>query len=135
MGYTIQVMAQSAENTAQILQKCINLQELQEYYPLDVKGKPKQLYVMQHGVSMPENLNVSKNGKAVVFLEKNEILTKGTDAFFLFRDFKVFQNSSNVAFVYYFNFDGSYKEYVAVELELKKAGDTWSITQSKIQRN
>jgi len=134
-GYAIQIMAQSKNDHPQVLQKCIDIPELQEFYPRDVKENLKQLYVMQHGISFPETINVSKSGKALMFLEKNEIVDKGINAFFLFRDFNVSQDSASVAFVYYFNFDGSYKDFVAVELELKRAGDTWSVAHSKIQRN
>ncbi|QMU29292.1 hypothetical protein [Adhaeribacter radiodurans] len=132
-GCVTHLMAQSLDDQSKILQKCIELPALQTHYPRTDNGTLKPLYVMQHAVSFPGNLNVTKNGKPVAFKSKEEVKTNGISAFFLFREFKVTQNSAQVDFAYYYNFQGTYEEFVPVTLELQKTGNTWSITQSKIQ--
>ncbi|PSR55939.1 hypothetical protein AHMF7605_21750 [Adhaeribacter arboris] len=126
-------MAQSLSDQARVLQKCVGLAELQEYYPRTANGNVKQLYVMQHGVSFPSNLVVTKNGKPLVFKTKEEVKATKIDAFFLFREFKITQNTAQVDFAYYYHFKGGYEEFIPVTLALQKTGDTWTITQTKIQ--
>lgn len=116
------------DDEAQILQKCVDLPQLQAYYPRDVNGVTKQLNVLQHGVSFPENINVSANGKNLSFLSKKQI--GQTDAYFLFHEFRISETSATVAFVYQY----SETPLVVVNLELSKMGDTWSITKSQIEK-
>jgi len=118
------------QDDAQILQKCIDLPQLQAYYPLDAHGNLKQLNVMQHGVSFPENTNVSANGKSIAFLSKKQVSQTEAIAYFLFHEFKISGNSATVAFVYQYN----QTELVVVGLALNKNGDTWSVTNSNIEK-
>ena len=117
-------------DTAQILQKCIDLPQLQAHYPLDAHGDLKQLNVMQHGVSFPENINVSVNGKSLAFLSKKQVSQTEASAYFLFHELKISGNSATVAFVYQYN----QTELVVVSLALTKNGDTWSVTNSNIEQ-
>ena len=115
---------------AQVLQKCIDLPQLQAYYPLDADGNPRQLNVMQHGVSFPENIDVSANGKSLAFLSKKQVSQTEANAYFLFQEFKISGNSATVAFVYQYN----QTELVVVSLVLNKNVDTWSVTNSNIEK-
>ena len=125
-GLAIQGVAQSSDDRAQILQKCIDFQELQRYYPRDARGAIKQLNIMQHGISFPENMNVSKNGIRPVLLSKQQVNDTDTKAYFLFHEFKVSEAVASVAFIYHYN-DA---DQLVVTLELEKTGSTWSIKKS-----
>ena len=67
-------MAQSLDDQSKVLQKCIDQMEMQPYYPLDATGNPDQLYMMQYAVAFPVGINVSKSGKAVLFMSREEII-------------------------------------------------------------
>ncbi|MBC8643922.1 hypothetical protein H9W95_07295 [Flavobacterium lindanitolerans] len=83
-----------------MLQKCIDLKELRDYLP----GKSTQpLYVMQHGVSFDKDIKVSKNGKPLVFLSKQEIKSQQPQAYLLFWTFEINEKTARVSFVY--NYD------------------------------
>ena len=118
------------DDAAQILQNCINLPQLQTYYPVDANGDTKQLNVMQHGVSFPEDINVRANGKSLSFLSKNQVNQTESIAYFLFHEFRISGNSATVAFVYQYN----EKHLIVISLELQKTVDTWSVTKSNIER-
>lgn len=124
------ILTDVRDDEAQILQKCVDLPQLQDYYPLDVNGDTKQLNVLQHGVSFPENINVSANGKNLSFLSKKQISPTDAVAYFLFHEFEVSENSARVEFVYQYN----QVPLVVVNLKLSKTGDTWSITKSQIEK-
>lgn len=128
IGFALHGMAQSARDRAQVLQKCLDLQQLQQHYPRDSRGNVKQLNIMQHGVSFPENINVSKNGVRPVFLSKKQVNATETQAYFLFHDFTISAASATVAFVYHY----STGDQLVVYLDLEKTGSSWSIKKSNI---
>ena len=125
-GFAIQGMAQSSDDRAQVLQKCIDLQQLQLYYPRDARGAIKQLKIMQHGISFPENINVSKNGVRPAFLSKKEVSETGMNAYFLFHEFTISETVASVAFIYHY----SEADQLVVTLELEKTGSNWSVKKS-----
>jgi hypothetical protein len=131
-GFTL---AQSPENRAKVLQKCIDLPGLQKYFQNANGSLPQQLYVMQHGVSFNTDIAVTWNGKPLVFMEKNEIISNNINAYFLFHTFEIAENSARVDFIYNFNDPAGQPKMARVQLDLQKAGVSWNIVQSKIEEN
>ena len=122
--------AQSPEDQNKVLQKCIDLKELQGYLP----GKTAQpLYVMQHGVSFGKEINASKNGKSLVFLSKNEINMQHPDSYFLFWLFEINEKTARVSFVYNYDQNQS-KKAVRADLELNRNGSEWMVTSVTINK-
>ncbi len=128
VGFALHGMAQSTADRAQVLQTCLDLEQLQQHYPRDNRGNIKQINIMQHGVSFPENISVVKNGLRPIFLSKQQINSTGTLAYFLFHDFTISSTSATVAFVYHY----SVADQFVVYLDLEKNGSTWSIKKSNI---
>lgn len=126
LGFAIQGMAQSSDDRAQVLQKCLDFQELQRYYPRDARGAIKQLNIMQHGVSFPTNINVSKNGLRPAFVSKKKVNETGMDAYFLFHEFSVSETMALVAFIYHYG----EADQLVVTLELENTGSNWSVKKS-----
>jgi hypothetical protein len=125
-------LAQPGDNSAKVLQKCVDLPGLQKYYQNANGLVRQQLYVMQHGVSFNPDIAVTWNGKPLVFMDKNEILSYNIEAYFLFHTFDIAENSARVDFVYNFKSVENQPKMARVQLELQKAGATWNIVQSKI---
>lgn len=122
--------AQSPDDQIKVLQKCIDLKELQDYLP----GKSTQsLYVMQHGVSFDKDIKVSKNGKPLVFLSKQEIKSQQPQAYLLFWTFEINEKTARVSFVYNYDQNQSPKA-VRADLELNKQGAEWTVKTVAINK-
>ncbi|MEZ0007036.1 hypothetical protein ABH942_002414 [Flavobacterium sp. 28YEA47A] len=122
--------AQSPDDQIKVLQKCIDLKELQGYLP----GKSIQpLYVMQHGVSFDKDIKVSKNGKPVVFLSKQEVKSQHLQAYLLFWTFEINEKTARVSFVYNYDQNQSPKT-VRADLELSKQGSEWTVSSVAINK-
>ena len=118
---------QNREDQAQILQKCIELQELQMYYPLDADGNQKPLIINYwHPVLFPADLTVTHAGSNVEFRLMSLEKSKNAEAYFLFKKFEVFPGSSLVKFDYSYN-DSDHLKAIEVTLELSKTLDKWEI--------
>jgi hypothetical protein len=129
----ILTFGQSRQNKAQILQKCIDLPELQQYFPFDHAGNPKQICILQHGVSFPVDLEVSKFGKSILFMDKTQLSDNGITSYFLFWEFKTDQNSAQVDFVYNFINTDNLPRIQKVNLELQKNNETWTVSKTNIE--
>jgi len=90
------VFAQPAEDKAAILQICIDLPELQQYYQVEPGVEPQNLYVMMHDVSFEDIDTVMKFGQPVLFPDKNEVITDQIDNYFLFYIFEIIGNKARV---------------------------------------
>ncbi|MCE5348066.1 MAG: hypothetical protein LLG13_17510 [Bacteroidales bacterium] len=132
LGFTIKVNAQNSGDMAKILQKCIDLPELQQYIPRNSNGSFSGIYVLQHGVSFPANTEAYKSGMRVQFINKDQLASGTINNYFLFWELNIEQNSAKVDFVYHYPVSG----YIATQrviLELQKSGDAWNVTDTKIQ--
>lgn len=126
------IFAQNRQNQAQILQKCIELPKIQKYYPLDADGNQKPLIINYwHPVLFPTDLTVIKDGKNVEFREMSAENNKNAEAYFLFHEFDVFQNSSVVRFDYCYT-NAIHLKVIEITLELSKAGDNWEIENVQV---
>lgn len=128
-------MAQSSTDAADVLQKCIDLPELQQYYPLDAAGTPLQIYVMQYPVSFESDLELSKFGKSVLFMDRTEIVENEIQAHFMFRSFDLTQNTAQVNLNYFYNYNYSTKQFNMVSsiIELHKTDTLWSVSDIKFK--
>jgi hypothetical protein len=133
-GLALQIKAQSMNDRAMILQRCIDLPALQQYFDHYPDGTCKQLHIMQHGVSFETDLPVSKSGKALAYMTKTEIINSKANAFFLFHTLTINQLTATVSFVYYLNYTQNQDDLVAVNLVMQKTGESWNITETSIER-
>lgn len=126
--------AQSIDDQAKVLQKCIDLAELQQYYPLDDAGKPVQLHVMNYAVTFPTDLNVAKSGQQVLFMPREEILQQKITSYFIFRSFDITDNSAKAVFSYFYAFDYTNNQFkmLIVNIDLEKVNQDWSVINIKL---
>lgn len=124
---------QTIDDQAAVLQKCIDLPELQPFLPKNQDGSYKTVNVMQHSISFPGNINVAHQGKPLLFISKGLATGGTTEAYFLFNQFQVDEHKAWVEFVLYYEQTMSAPKMQVVTLQLEKTGTNWSITQSKIE--
>ena len=132
-GFITRIEAQAPGDITMILQKCIDLPDLQQIYPVNNDGSLKQLNVLQHGVSFPSNTNVSKSGLKVRFVDKNQLAAEEITSYFLFWEFVIDNNSAKVDFIYNFMDTDNTPKMYRVIIEMQRAGDGWTATSTKTE--
>lgn len=119
---------QTTEDQTQILQKCIDLSELQQLYQPN-----EQVYVLQHHpVFYPSGLPVKKFNKELKHLSPTELLELSPNGYLLFKKFEVKVDVSQVLYEYNYKAGGNLKT-LAIELNFKKEGESWNISQKNIK--
>jgi hypothetical protein len=130
---SLQFMAQTNSVDAILLQKCLDLPELQEFYPLEPSGELAQIYILQHGVSFPIDIGVKKNERLIKFLTKEDVSRLGVDSYFIFRTFEVLdENKARVEFTYYKSVADN--SNVAFELDFIREDNEWSVVNLQITK-
>ena len=124
-------IGQTRNDQALILQKCIDLPELQQSYPVAADGTISQINVLQHGISFPVDIEVSKSGMPLAFVSKSDINDRHIESFFLFWTFDIVNDQARVQFTY--NNSKIEKKATIVELNLQKENNVWTIVNSKIE--
>jgi hypothetical protein len=125
LPYSLQV----ANDTAIVLQECLNMPALQKYYPRNADNTYKQVNIMQYPVSFPVNLQVSKFGMGILFKERGEIYSSKAEAFFIITTFLIEGNDATVEFDYNYKYTTTPKA-IEVSLKMHKTGTQWSITSA-----
>jgi hypothetical protein len=126
-------IAANNEDLAAVLQKCLDLEALQPYYPKGPDATYQALHILQHGVSFPTGLPVLKAGKPLVFIDKAQLAATNPDAYFLFYEFLITDKAAKVDFVFNYDQTGSQPKMQVVSLELEKKDQAWHLVQVKIE--
>lgn len=124
--------AQNQSELAAVVQTCIDLQELQDYFPMDQNGIKKAAVVMQRDISLPADLAVMKFNQPLKLMSRGEIVNNLTDTYFMFNKLNINVPTALAEFVLV---HGGMENpvYTEVSLQLKKTGDIWQITQKSIK--
>jgi len=131
----ITAIAQMTEERAKIVQVCLDLPELQQYYPMDIQSNIKQVYIMQYPVTFSADLSLSGSDKEIFFMTMSEIKENKVEAYFMFRNIETTHNSSKVIchYFYDFNYDNNKSKYVAITIILQKADLEWSVVNTDVK--
>lgn len=121
---------QGLNDQAAILKKCLDVPEIQQYFPTDSDGHPKAVYIMQHAVSFPTDIPVSKFGQRLVFLGKDDLIDMNVDAFILFEVFEIAGNNAEITMLFNKNQENGYRAY-EIKLKMSNANSTWSVIETK----
>jgi hypothetical protein len=120
-------------DSASVLQKCIDLVELQPFYPKNPDSSYEKLYVMQHGVSFPVSIGVAHLGKPISFLDKEQIKRSGINAYFYFHEFRLEKDAAKVDYVFNYDLSAGTPKMQVVSLLLAKTSQGWIITESNME--
>lgn len=114
-----------------LLQKIVDLPELQQYYSLNQDNQVKPLVVMQHGVSFPARITVFHNSHPLLFKSKKEAIIE--PAYFLFWRFDMAKDKARVEFSYIYKAGSPAASAQKAELVFDKTDNLWTITSSNMQ--
>jgi len=133
--FSTQLLAQSKSDQGLILQKCIDLPELQSYLIKDSDGKTQQLCINYwEPYIFPINLGITKGGKSIIYKEMSADADKAGDPFILFKIFQITGEVAKVDFEYHFVTNNSSK-LLQVHLDLIKIGNDWDISKTSLKTN
>jgi hypothetical protein len=112
---------QTLEDKHLLLQKCIDLEDIQQYF--DQSSNPnKQLIFHDNGI-VPPNLNAVKFDKPVLFLATEDLFFRSLKAFGYFDKFDVTLSNANIEYIL---------QDVKIKLTFEKLDDYWIVTSMKI---
>lgn len=122
-------IAQSIDDQAKVLQKCIDLTELQQYFPKNADNSFKQLRILNFPVSFPVSVKAVKFDQPVLFQTREEVVSDNPDLLFTFSKFSVADNAASVVYNLNCNRNSATPSMVEVTVSLAKSADNWSITE------
>lgn len=120
-----QTLTNKEKDEEKILQQCINVKQLEPLYANQAK-----LYVLQKETPFG-NIHPAYKGRAVSFLDKDQLKTLHPDAYFIFWIFEVNETKARVMFAYNYNQNTSDIKDSKFSLFLEKQGDNWIIENIK----
>jgi hypothetical protein len=122
---------QVANDQAAVLQKIIDLPDLQQYYPKGPDQNQEQVYVVQLPYAFQANIQLTKFGKPVKFLDSAKPLDKQTVAYFQFESLTFSGNTATAKFVFYYTYIRTQASFLGT-VTLNKTGENWIITDTKL---
>jgi len=128
----LSVRGQLTTEREAILQKCIDLPEIQNLLPADATGQPEAIHIMQHAVSFDVTMKVTKFGKNLDFLTKDQVYNQNCKAYFRFDRFEIDNDFALISFDFEYNRNTlTDPGLVKITLHMQKNGTEWIITESK----
>lgn len=127
------VYSQPQSDLTAIVQKCVDLPELQPHFPANPNGSMKAVHVMQRDVSLPPDLGVTKFGQPLIVMHRGQIHGNLIDTYLMFHKLEISGNQANVIFGFTYGSLDSPKS-MTVTLTMHKNGEKWSITNSIIEQ-
>ncbi len=121
--FAFQSRAQSNLDKKQIIQACIDLEDLQPYYHIEEEGR-KPLIIFDNGV-IPNTLKLLKFEESVVFATTAALFTYGKVAYLQFSKFTITKDKAEVIFKYHV-------EGITVKVIFEKIGGTWVVISDSI---
>jgi hypothetical protein len=110
---------------AQVLQKCIDLPDIQQYLAKNSDGSFIPIHIMQYPIAFSNNLNLSKFEESVIFQSRQEISSNNVKSFFIFKVLSIDVDTAQVEFDYYNNTKES--QIVEITASLQKSVSEWEI--------
>lgn len=115
-----------------ILQKCIDLPQLQSYIPVDESGNPKQIYVYYFAPHfLPTDVELSKGINQVPFREVATKLSDINEDFLIFDRLHTQNNQGEIIFRFHSN-TTVINKVVYVKIALLKEANNWTLSNPQI---
>jgi hypothetical protein len=123
--------AQSKADQAGVLQKCLDLPALQSSI---TSANHDQLVVVQSALGIPTDVAVTKFGKSLQWLTKQDMKAREIKNFVYIGRWEIGAAKATVI-LYYYRSSTDMANPVKAEIELAKTGDTWNVLSSNIEKN
>jgi hypothetical protein len=130
---TLSSWGQTVADQAAVIQRCIDLPGLQQYYPMAPDQTSEQVYVVQQPVLFATGLAVSKFNKPVVFVANSTDVTNYPVAYFVFEVLTFNGQTANVVFNFYYP-NPANKSKIKGTVALSKVGENWVVAENKLNR-
>ncbi len=128
------VSGQTSKDSLAVLQKCMELKDLQQYLPLNSDGTMRQIYILQGRITFPSTTNVQIAGNKAELVDFAR-LEKLTDPYYIqFWDFRISQDKASAGFMLNSRPGRNTVELLRVVVEAVKSGTDWVINDTKITR-
>ncbi len=122
-------LTNQTSDSSLVFQLCLDMPELQSFYPKNEDGSYPPVYVMQFPVAFPSDIAVSKFQQNIVFESRGDIYTNKREAFFIVKSFLIEGDSATVVFDYNHHYTSS-PAALEVKLTLQKTGTEWAISNT-----
>jgi len=127
------LLAQISNDDAQILQLCIDLPEIQEFYPQFDDESKAAVYIMQYPIAISTDLPLQKFNKRPVYMSRHEIYDNNIEAYFLFKQIDVGSQSAFVEYTMYYDYNSDDQKIVAISLDFQKSDAGWSVQNTQLE--
>jgi hypothetical protein len=124
LGVSGRSAAQTDEDKRAVMQQCLDLAQLQEYFHTAEHPAERLPVIVKNNGKVPA-VKLSKFGQDVQFLSEDELTGKGKTAYIEFTRFEI--GPDNATIMYRYNVEG-----VMMTVLLKKIRGVWTITDSKL---
>lgn len=135
VAMAICVKSQNITDMEAVIQKCVDLPELQGYYPQNTDGSFVPVHIMQYPMRFDEGLNIEKHGEPPVFMTREEINDNNIDAYFLFERIEWVSNQAFVKFSFYYDCKSGSPQYLHFVIDMIKNNDLWEVISSESNRS
>lgn len=133
--FTANAWSQTPHDQASILKKCIELPELQKFYPKGNDGIRKPIVIIGYPVSFSEYVQEQMDITNTLFYTRDKLTQLEKPAHFAFRQFSYDSVKATIRGNYFFSNNDSNKIYSTVffNIDFKKSGAEWLIINSLIK--
>jgi N12 class adenine-specific DNA methylase len=129
------VRAQSQADTLLLFEKCIGLEDMQQYYPVDASGAYGSVNIMQYPVHFNLEDGSTHAGKEIRVYERTGIADSKVKSYFSFRSVEINQNTARVNMSYFYDYDYTNKNFkvLLVNVNFIRAAGEWNIASITIK--
>ena len=130
---TSALLAQVPDHKAQILQLCIDLPEIQDFYPQFDDESKAAVYIMQYPIVIPTDLPLQKFNKQPVYMDRHEIYDNNIEAYFLFKQIEIESNGAFVEYTMYYDYNSDDQKILNISLDFQKSDSGWAVLKANLE--
>jgi hypothetical protein len=118
-----------------IVQKCLDIPELQKYYPTDGQKNLKSVNIVQQPLQLPTGMKLAKGGKPVnlIAISRSQFSHLSANAYSMFRSIEVSGSTASVRFNYFYRDTNQARRTVFVTLNLHNSTKGWDVVNSTVK--
>ena len=125
--FPLAALCQQPSDQDLVIQKCIDMNEIQGFFPKKADNTYKHVYILQFPIMFEGNSSVTKFGQPVSFLERSELNGIAPDAYISFQKLNIKDNTAEAVFNFSYNRFAAEPHVVTMNLNLQKNAGQWTI--------
>ncbi len=125
--------AQSVTDKSIILQKCLDVTELQGYYPKNADNSFKQVVVLETSIDFT-GVSVSKFNEPVLFEDRDEVYNSNPFAFIVFQSMIITANTADLNYEMTYDRNTTTPQSVTVNVSFEKNNNNWIVKKITINK-